>query len=177
MKSYFRNWASLEYYRILYNAVAILSFSGVFYFFVKAEKQQLFDVFLIEIIGYCLLIIGIVFLIIALKSYDLGEFSGTRQLSEGKEKIVGKLNISGMNSKIRHPLYFASLLVFWGLFLVFPHDAMLLMAIVSTLYLLIGIRLEEQKLIEDFGESYLEYQKSVPMLLPNFFKRKRNQTT
>jgi protein-S-isoprenylcysteine O-methyltransferase Ste14 len=42
-----------------------------------------------------------------------------------------------------------------------------------TLYVLIGTWLEERKLVLEFGEAYLRYQRQVPMLIP-FAKIKRN---
>ena len=37
---------------------------------------------------------------------------------------------------------------------------------ILTIYVVIGTLLEEKKLINEFGESYKQYQKRVPMLIP-----------
>jgi len=37
---------------------------------------------------------------------------------------------------------------------------------VLTAYIIIGTRLEEKKLVLEFGESYTKYQHEVPMLIP-----------
>ena len=37
---------------------------------------------------------------------------------------------------------------------------------VLTIYVIIGTFLEERKLILEFGDTYLKYQKEVPMLIP-----------
>ena len=42
-----------------------------------------------------------------------------------------------------------------------------------TLYVVIGKWLEERKLVLEFGEAYLRYQRQVPMLIP-FAMSKRN---
>jgi protein-S-isoprenylcysteine O-methyltransferase Ste14 len=38
--------------------------------------------------------------------------------------------------------------------------------LVLTAYVIIGTILEEKKLVLEFGESYIKYQKEVPMLIP-----------
>ena len=75
-----------------------------------------------------------------------------------------------MNSYVRHPLYFATLLLIWGMFLVFPKDTVLVLVVITNLYLIVGTKLEENKLVNDFGDVYLDYQKRVPMLLPKIFR-------
>jgi protein-S-isoprenylcysteine O-methyltransferase Ste14 len=37
---------------------------------------------------------------------------------------------------------------------------------VLTAYVIIGTMLEERKLVLEFGDSYVRYQKEVPMLIP-----------
>jgi protein-S-isoprenylcysteine O-methyltransferase Ste14 len=46
------------------------------------------------------------------------------------------------------------------------------MNITVTAYTMVGIELEERKLIAEFGDSYLHYRQSVPKLIPSF-KSKR----
>jgi methanethiol S-methyltransferase len=43
---------------------------------------------------------------------------------------------------------------------------------VLTIYIAIGTFLEERKLVLEFGDTYVSYQKEVPMLIP-FTKTKR----
>jgi methanethiol S-methyltransferase len=42
----------------------------------------------------------------------------------------------------------------------------LLFAAVTTIYILLGIYLEEKDLIEMFGDQYREYRRRVSMLVP-----------
>jgi protein-S-isoprenylcysteine O-methyltransferase Ste14 len=44
-----------------------------------------------------------------------------------------------------------------------------LFAIMSTAYILVGVRLEERDLVAAFGASYEQYRRRVPMLLPRLF--------
>ena len=38
--------------------------------------------------------------------------------------------------------------------------------IILTIYVIIGTKLEERKLVLEFGETYVKYQQEVPMLIP-----------
>ena len=37
---------------------------------------------------------------------------------------------------------------------------------VLTVYVIIGTKLEEKKLVLEFGDAYIKYQREVPMLIP-----------
>jgi protein-S-isoprenylcysteine O-methyltransferase Ste14 len=42
----------------------------------------------------------------------------------------------------------------------------LVLAVMTTAYILVAIRLEERDLVAHFGESYRGYRRRVPMLIP-----------
>ena len=162
-----------RYYRISYNLSSLLLLIPVILMYRNAEKEMIFQTEIWTIIiGALMLIAGLIFLQKSMKGYDGGEFSGLKQLKETANETSKKiereeLSMQGLNAYVRHPLYFASLLIVWGFFVVIPNNYILISSVITTLYLFPGIYLEEQKLIEEFGQSYREYQKAVPMLLPS----------
>jgi len=38
--------------------------------------------------------------------------------------------------------------------------------VVLTVYVVIGTKLEEKKLVLEYGDKYIKYQQEVPMLIP-----------
>lgn len=69
----------------------------------------------------------------------------------------------GVHRYVRHPLYTAMFLVFWGRAF---DEAALMTAAWATLYLVIGTRFEERKLMEIYGADYARYSAAVPRFLP-----------
>ena len=99
--------------------------------------------------------------------------SGVRTLYEAKPPM--ELKREGIHNYVRHPLYPGTLLFIWGLFFIFPMLNNLIAAVIITGYVLIGIRLEEKKLLIEFGNLYADYISQVPMLVPGFKRLKQNK--
>ena len=99
--------------------------------------------------------------------------SGVRTLYDANPSK--ELKLDGIHRYVRHPLYLGTLLFIWGLVFIFPMLNNFIAAVMITGYVLIGIRLEEKKLLVEFGSSYGDYISRVPMLVPGFKGVKQNK--
>ena len=104
--------------------------------------------------------------------YDSLSFFGIRQIMNfGKPKETdrsGDIKKNGLLGIIRHPMYLALIIFLWCQ----TYRVMdVVVNTVLTIYILIGTKLEENKLVLEFGEPYIKYQKEVPMLIPFIGKR------
>ena len=55
--------------------------------------------------------------------------------------------------------------------------AHLVFALATTGYILIAIQLEEHDLVNAFGDRYVSYRRSTPMLIPRPWRRQQPPTT
>jgi protein-S-isoprenylcysteine O-methyltransferase Ste14 len=104
---------------------------------------------------------GWVVLVAAARFYDLGRLAGTAQL-KGASEDEG-LRRDGPHAWVRHPLYTGAYLILWG---AAATPLGLATALWGSLYLAVGTALEERKLLLLYGESYRDYRRRVPALLP-----------
>lgn len=154
----------VRYYRLFYNAVALLTFLPVLLAYATAPSQTILTWAGSEMIGLGLIGLGVVLGLIALRGYDLAEFTGWPPRQTAAEPET--LRRQGLLRYVRHPLYVALLIVLAGLLVRQPTWVNLLFGGFAFLYIRIGIYFEEQKLLTVFGLQYRQYQKQVPMLLP-----------
>lgn len=100
-------------------------------------------------------------------NYDSLSFFGIRQIMNmGKVKNGNsseELKKNGLLGITRHPMYLA--LIIYLLTQNF-RIADIISNIILIIYVIVGTKLEERKLVMEFGDSYIKYQKEVPMLIP-----------
>lgn len=153
-----------KYYRPVYSVFAAITLVLLLWFQFSIKSPWLFAVTIYAYLpGIIAGLTGLSIMIICINKYFY-EMSGLQAMQNSQAKNT--LQQSGLHKYVRHPLYLGTLLFIWGLLLIFPLMSNLIAAIIITVYVLFGIRLEEKKLRLQFGEAYMEYAKKVPKLIP-----------
>ncbi len=154
-----------RYYRLAYSVIAAITLLLLLYYQFSFKSLRLFYSVIIGWLSFFMLVIpGLTIMVVIMYKY-FRLLSGIRSLYQAKESP--ELKTDGMHTYIRHPLYSGTLLFIWGLFFIFPFFNNLISVIVITVYVLIGIKYEEQKLIIEFGDAYKDYCLKVPKLIPH----------
>lgn len=156
---------SARNYRLLYSTFAGLGLLFVLFFGASLESA-----FLIApsnnttYIGLILAGAGVLLIKRAFRKYSFRSFLGFK-------KEESTLQTTGLQARMRHPLYTGTILLVLGYFIFNPLMVNLVSLVSLLIYLPFGIRLEEKKLVKQFGQAYTKYRQQVPALFPNPFKR------
>lgn len=159
-------FVSRRVYRLLYSLISILGLLVLFLYAGTLDQTFLYkQTQALRYVGLVFATYGIIIIRQAFKQYSLKEFVGLAE--EQKEQ---SLQMSGILSKVRHPLYSGAIVLLIGYVLFSPKVTTLISVLCIFIYLPVGIRLEERKLIDLYGEAYRQYKARVPMLIPRFWK-------
>ena len=157
---------AFRHYRLYYTLFAAVSFFAVLAYHLNLSSPNVFapNVFT-RTVGVVIGVLGLSIMAICIRKY-FGQLSGLKTLFTDEVNSGNTLIITGIHRHVRHPLYLGTFLFIWGLFIFLPLTSILIANFIITLYTLIGISLEEQKLIKEFGTPYIEYRKKVPKIIP-----------
>lgn len=156
----------VPYYRLLYNLLATLLALPLLYVAWRFPGEPLWrwEGAAWYLLNALALLAGIA-LVYSLTLYDMREFMGLRQVTSGSREVgdMQRFTISPLHRYVRHPWYFLILVILWTREM---SSTQLLIYLLLTLYLALGSRLEERKLIASHGPVYAAYRKRVPGLFP-----------
>ena len=157
-----------RFYRLFFNLIAILTLIPVALLAYSIQTHVIFHWNGYMRIGQVILLgIAVLLFFLGGRHYDARQVLGIKQIREGtSNKVItdtGELDTSGILGLTRHPWYLATILFIWARQL---DVSAILVNVILTSYLIVGTYLEEKKLIGEFGERYLTYQKRVSMLIP-----------
>jgi protein-S-isoprenylcysteine O-methyltransferase Ste14 len=157
---------AMPYYRLTYNTLAVLLLLPILWLGYRNPGATLWQwqgatVWLAN--GLALAALGCFWL--SLKSYDMQEFLGFRQLRYQVRKVEDQehFHLSPFHRHVRHPWYFFALILIWTRDM---SESTLLSSVMMTLYFIVGSRLEEKKLLDYHGDVYRRYMARVPGLFP-----------
>jgi protein-S-isoprenylcysteine O-methyltransferase Ste14 len=158
----------MRLYRLGYNLFAGLSFLPILYLILVLPDHPLYNLtdpwnFLMrggQAFAALMLVVGVL-------HTDTLSFIGLRQLFI--EEQTGQLVTGGLYRFVRHPLYTFGLLFLWCN----PNMTLntLTVTLGLTVYTFIGAYFEERRLLREFGQAYVEYKNTTPMLVPGLIFR------
>ena len=157
-------------YRLVYNLIAVLHIGVVFLIgrqLLDNGRYSLLSEGFVPLLLSMLTGCGVLVILLSLRQYDIGQFSGISQLRGDKlshdQALLEPLNTQGLNRYVRHPLYSGAFLYLWG-----NADSPfgLWTALFASVYLILGARHEETNLVSTYGISYQHYQAKVPAFIP-----------
>jgi len=156
-----KTYTDFRWYRIIYNLIAIITIIPIV---ISLYRNSYFQGFgsLQMIVGFSSVAFGLLIHRSTFKWFTPQEFAGTSLNKEEDKRLIS----DGIYETLRHPFYLGTLFIIWGLWVIFGSMYYLSFAMLSTVYVFIGSKLEEAKLIKQFGTSYQNYIEEVPMLLP-----------
>ena len=158
---------SYRYYRLGYNIIAVITIIPILLYNSLISTEPLIGDIrvrdILQLFGLVLASYGVIVIHLSFKQFSKREFLGVPTPAENQ---VEPLQPDGVLRYVRHPLYAGTILIVLGLWAFSPTIANLITASAWIIYILIGIQLEEKKLLKLYGDKYRDYQANVPMLIP-----------
>lgn len=169
----FKRWAGSiigaafdRWQRLAYNLLALIMILPFFFILIFLPGRTLYMIpapWIYLAAGGQLLLAGA--LLLTLRQTGAASFLGLSQLSKnskkGKER---RLVTEGFYARTRNPLFLFAALFLW--LSPFMTESLLAFNIMATIYFYLGARHEERSLKAEYGRTYEDYKRRVPMFLP-----------
>ncbi|MDD2539529.1 MAG: NnrU family protein [Desulfuromonadaceae bacterium] len=156
-----------RFYRVYYNLLSLALFGWTMAVFRNSTVLYVVPGAW-SLVMYFMQLLFLIILFACTRQSGAAEFLGIHRLSAAGAQ-THTLITSGCYRVVRHPLYLYSLLFL----LCNPviSTRWLLLTLLSAIYFVIGARLEETRLVVEFGDEYRAYQHAVPFMFPRIFRR------
>ena len=154
-----------QWFRLAYNIIAAITLLPVLLLPVLLIDQEIYRIpYPWIILSLVIQLLAVIILVIGLKQTGITSFMGLHQLLLPEDTAPPRLVTNGLYHYVRHPLYTCGLVIIW----LTPVMTWNLLALIIGLtgYVIIGAYFEERKLLLEFGDSYTEYRRKTPMLIP-----------
>ena len=153
-------------YRLLFNITALLLLIVPLWLLQSYEGDLLWQwPDIVKPVADTLGLLALLGFVLSITLYHGSDFIGLTQFRNRYQNLAetAPMSLSWLHRYVRHPWYFFGLVMIWSREM---NAALLATAITLTFYLIIGSRLEENKLIDSYGEQYRRYINAVPGLTP-----------
>jgi protein-S-isoprenylcysteine O-methyltransferase Ste14 len=158
-----------RWYRLVYNIIAALSLLPILALVVLLPDRLLYQIMFPWVVPTTVLqLLALAALAIGLMQTGVWTFLGLSQLVKPEVREASQL-VTGACRWVRHP-YTAGLLVIWLMPVMTAN--LLALFIGLTVYIVVGAYFEERKLTRVYGNAYLDYVTSTPMLIPKYRRKK-----
>ena len=159
-----------RYYRLVYNVLSIVTLLPLLVFTWIDSGEVVFSwsgwpvvIRFIFFVAAMLCFLG------GAKGYNLQNFLGLEQIREGRDSLLlgteQSFSEAGVSGLVRHPWYVGSFMFVWSVFAVY-YEKNFAVAVILSIYLVIGTFLEERKILAEHGELYRKYRARVSMFVP-----------
>jgi protein-S-isoprenylcysteine O-methyltransferase Ste14 len=167
-KRWFTRFIDPSVERSTYVLATALAIAGMCYLWIPFgsviwQVESEMGVYLIRGIA----VFGWVFLFLATFMINHFELFGLRQTydpMQGKAASSGAFKMSGFYKIVRHPIQTGVLIGVWAVPI--STASHLVFAAGMSVYIFVGLYFEEKDLIQEFGETYLDYMQRVKRVIP-----------
>jgi protein-S-isoprenylcysteine O-methyltransferase Ste14 len=151
---------------LVYAMIVFIVIWSLFPVFLPPLTQLIVPVWLRWVgVGVCMVMI----IAICWVGMHLGQqVSGTLEIKQGHALVT-----SGPYKYIRHPMYLVYFIFNLGLFLISVNLIILVIIILGVIVTASRMQVEEEMMIERFGNAYREYMERTGRLLPSLRKKKK----
>ncbi|MGB3464790.1 MAG: isoprenylcysteine carboxylmethyltransferase family protein [Cyclobacteriaceae bacterium] len=149
-------------WRVIYSLFSTIGLIFLLFFMATIPEDTLWpQSSIVKLTSLICITYGLIIIKLSFKDQSVWRF-----LTEEDRYEKDNLRTTGIYAKVRHPLYSGTLLIFTGLFLFIPKISTAIALVITILYLIFGVILEEKKLTSKYGKVYEDYKKQVAAIIP-----------